>query len=160
MRELTKSILSFSWAMPLFGIKQVAEMALPRDMSHPFGAATQGFDAVTSAAKGQLGGGLWQGAFNAGDQAQRGMVDMMFGWMSLDALNPTNMMRMTAGVMQRSVQAAGRMMPGCGGCGGQAAGSSPGGGAKGPGSPAGGGSGPAPGQPPTTGWGPMPSKGP
>ncbi|HVT60566.1 MAG TPA: hypothetical protein VHR45_19490 [Thermoanaerobaculia bacterium] len=156
MRELTKSILSFSWALPLFGIKQMTEMAMPRDMSRPLGPPTQGFDAVTAAAKGQLGGGVWQEAFKAGDQLQRGAVDMMFGWLSLEALNPSNMMRMTSDVMQRSVQAAGRMMPGsggCGGCGGQGA-------APGQAGTQGGGSGqPGSGQQAPHGRGPMPPTG-
>jgi hypothetical protein len=122
MRELTKSLLSFSWALPLFGMKQMAAMALPQDMSRPFGPAEQGLDAVTMAARAQLGGGAWQQAYDEVDRLQRGLVDAMFGWLPQDALDPMSMMRKTSDVMQRSVQAAGRMMPGVGGCGGQAKG--------------------------------------
>ncbi len=108
MRELTKSMLSFSWALPLFGMKQMMDIAMPRDASRPFGRATDGFEAVTHAARGQLGS-TWDGAFRAGDQLQRGLVDLMFSFFSLDALNPNRMMQMTSDAMQRSMGAVGQM---------------------------------------------------
>ena len=108
MRELTKSMLSFSWALPLFGMKQMMEITLPRDASRPFGRATDSFEAVTQAARGQLGS-TWDSAFRAGDQLQRGMVDLMFSFFSLDALNPNRMMQMTSDAMQRSMGAIGQM---------------------------------------------------
>ncbi len=108
MRELTKSMLSFSWALPLFGMKQMMDMAAPRDPSRPFGRVTDSLEAVTRTAQGQLEG-AWNGAFRAGDQLQRGMVDLMFSFLSPEAWNPNRMMRMTSDVMQSSVNAAGQM---------------------------------------------------
>ena len=108
MRELTKSMLSFSWALPLFGMKQMMEITLPRDASRPFGRATDSFEAVTQAARGQLGS-TWDSAFRAGDQLQRGLVDLMFSFFSLDALNPNRMMQMSSDAMQRSMGAVGQM---------------------------------------------------
>jgi hypothetical protein len=108
MRELTKSMLSFSWALPLFGMKQMMDMAAPRDPSRPFGRVTDSFEAVTRTAQDQLGG-AWNSAFRAGDQLQRGMVDLMFSFLSPEAWNPNRMMRMSSDVMQSSVNAAGQM---------------------------------------------------
>jgi hypothetical protein len=115
MRELTKSMLSFSWAMPIFGMKQMMDIALPRDMSRPFGQATDSFNAVTDATQNQLGD-AWRSAFRAGDQLQRGMVDLMFGLFSFDAFNPNRLMQMTSGLMQSSMGALGQVAGGCG-CG-------------------------------------------
>jgi hypothetical protein len=108
MRDLTKSMLSFSWAMPLFGMKQMMSVAMPRDPSRPFGQVTESFEAVTRVATAQMED-AWKGAFQAGDQLQRGMVDLICGFFSLDALNPDRMMRQGADLVQRSMGAAGQM---------------------------------------------------
>ncbi|MEA2604559.1 MAG: hypothetical protein QOF89_5551 [Acidobacteriota bacterium] len=134
MRELTKSMLSFSWVMPLFGMKQMMDMAMPRDPSRPFGNVTDNFEAVTRAAQDQMGG-AWSSAFRAGDQIQRGMVDLMFSFFSPDAWNPNRMMRTTSDMMQRSMGAAGQMAGAWPGSGSGMCACAP---------------------PPATGWGPMP----
>jgi hypothetical protein len=108
MRELTKSMLSFSWAMPLYGMKQMLHVSLPSDMSRPFGKATDGFEAVTQAMKQQLGPTM-TGLFQAGDQVQRGLVDVMFSFLSPQAMDPNAWMRMTSNFMQRSMQSMGQM---------------------------------------------------
>jgi hypothetical protein len=74
MRDLTKSLMSFSWAMMLFGARQAqALLARPGGQSgDPAGA----FQAVTRAAEEQLTGPL-QELFRAGDTAQRGLVDIL-----------------------------------------------------------------------------------
>lgn len=91
MRELTKSMLSFSWAMPLYGMKQMLNMTFPRDMSRPFGEATDGFNSVTGAMREQLGSTM-QSMFDAGDQIQRSMVDVMFN-LGFGAFDPNTWMR-------------------------------------------------------------------
>jgi hypothetical protein len=70
IRDLTKSMLSFSWAMSLFGMNQLVNSLAPEK-------ATGAFNAVTRATEEQLGDML-KGAFRAGDQLQRGMVDLTF----------------------------------------------------------------------------------
>lgn len=102
MRELTKSMLSFSWAMPLYGMKQMLNMTFPRDMSRPFGEAADGFNAVTGSMREQLGSTL-RGMFDAGDQIQRGLVDAMFS-LGMGAFDPNAWMRMGSDAMQRSTQ--------------------------------------------------------
>lgn len=86
MRDLTKSMLSFSWVMPLFGFRQGMNVLMPEDWKKPFDRATAAFDAVTDAATEQLGDTL-KNAFDAGDRLQRGAVDMTFSIMTLGMMD-------------------------------------------------------------------------
>lgn len=78
MRDLTRSIASFSWAMSLFGVEQMANLLSPR-------RAADAFTAVARTAEGTLGPGL-RTAFQTGDRLQRAMVDLSF---SLVGLGPS-----------------------------------------------------------------------
>jgi len=75
MRDLTKSIASFSWAMSLFGMQQMAQMLRPGEMA-------ESLDSVTRATETQLGDML-KSAFRVGDQVQKGVVDITFSLLSL-----------------------------------------------------------------------------
>ncbi|HBL30317.1 MAG TPA: hypothetical protein DD490_26075 [Acidobacteria bacterium] len=78
MREITKSIASFSWAMSLFGARQLANLMRPSE-------AAESFDAVTRATEHHLGETL-RSAFQMGDRLQRGMVDIAFSMMGTTGL--------------------------------------------------------------------------
>jgi hypothetical protein len=78
MRNLTRSVASFSWAMSLFGVEQMANLISPRRAADAFGA-------VARSAQGVLGPGL-RSAFQTGDRLQRSMVDLSF---SLVGLGPS-----------------------------------------------------------------------
>ena len=71
MRELTKSVFSASWAMSLFGVQQMVNLADPARAARAFDsvaqAAATGFDGVTRA------------AYETGDRLQRQMVDATLG---------------------------------------------------------------------------------
>jgi hypothetical protein len=107
IRDLTKSMLSFSWAMSLFGAEQLTNMFIPQRPSQPNHRATTAFNAVTQATEEQLSG-VFKGVFRAGDQLQKGMVDLMFGMLSLEAFNPSQMMRMTSDMMRQTTGAVGQ----------------------------------------------------
>jgi hypothetical protein len=100
IRDLTKSIISFSWGMSLFGAKQVANLLMPEK-------TTAAFNAVTQATEEQLGDVL-RGAFRAGDQLQKGIVDMTFSFLTLEAFNPSQMMRMASDTMKQTTRAPGQ----------------------------------------------------
>ncbi len=85
MRELTKSMLRMSWALPLFGVRQLTHLMLPNEGNQ--GEATQALDAVSAAAQRELGGALG-GLYDTGDRLQRGVVDVVFGVMFLDYFDP------------------------------------------------------------------------
>src|SRR4030095_4283779 len=107
IRDLTKSMLSFSWAMSLFGIEQLTNTLIPQSPSQPNHRATTAFNAVTHAAEEQLSGML-KGVFKAGDQLQRGMVDLMLGFLSLEAANPSQIRRTTADIISQTTGASGQ----------------------------------------------------
>lgn len=100
MRELTKSIGSFSWAMSLFGVRQMANALRPS-------RATESFDSVTGATEGELGD-LLRSAFQLGDRMQRGVVDMTLGMATMEMLDPRSWTR----TMSDMAGAAGRVMSG------------------------------------------------
>jgi len=76
VRELTKSVLSFTWSMSVFGLSQAANLLAPR-------RATSAFDDVTRRAEEQLGS-FTRSIFNTGDRLQRGLVDLTFSSLGLD----------------------------------------------------------------------------
>lgn len=156
MRDLTKSILSFSWAMSLFGLRQMGAILSPGT------GTTSAFNAVTRSTESQLGSML-RSTFRAGDNLQRGMVDMMFGMLTLGAWDPNQMMRMGTDMMQRSAQAgAGAMQSSAQAVGQatQAAAASAGmAGMPGMGGMGGGWAQPTGSAQASAGWGPMPSTG-
>jgi hypothetical protein len=75
MREFTKSMTSYTWAMSLFGLQQMINVFRPSK-------ATQSFNNVTKATEGEFGDAL-KATFRAGDNVQRGLVDVTFGVLTL-----------------------------------------------------------------------------
>lgn len=75
MRELTKSMTSYTWAMSLFGLQQMINVFRP-------GKATESFNNVTKATEDQFGDAL-KATFLAGDNLQKGFVDVTFGVLTL-----------------------------------------------------------------------------
>ena len=75
MREFTKSMTSYTWAMSLFGLQQMVNVFRPAK-------ATQAFINVTKATEDQFGEAL-RATFRAGDNLQKGLVDVTFGLLTL-----------------------------------------------------------------------------
>lgn len=78
MRDLSKSMLSFTWALSLLGMRQAVGL-----FSGAPGTARM-LDPITETAVGQLDESM-KGIFRSGDNIQSKTVDMMFG-----ILNPAN----------------------------------------------------------------------
>ena len=97
MREFTKSILSFSWAMSLFGVQQTTNLLSPAK-------AAKAFDSVTEATQGQFTDVL-KTTFNTGDKLQRSALDMTLGMFTGEALNPNKWMRMASDAAKQSADA-------------------------------------------------------
>src|SRR5713101_24063 len=97
MREFTKSIFSFSWAMSLFGVQQTTNLLSPAK-------AAKAFDAVTEATEGQFTDVL-KASFDAGDKLQRNAVDLTLGMFSGEALNPNKWIRMASDAAKQSAEA-------------------------------------------------------
>jgi len=75
MREFTKSMTSYTWAMSLFGFQQMVNVFRP-------GKATDSFNNVTKATQDEFGDAL-KATFRAGDNLQKAMVDVTFGVLTL-----------------------------------------------------------------------------
>lgn len=97
MREFTKSIFSFSWAMSLFGVQQTTNLLSPAK-------AAKAFDSVTEATQGQFTDVL-KTTFNAGDKLQQNALDMTLGMFTGEALNPNKWMRMASDAAKQSADA-------------------------------------------------------
>src|SRR6185436_6840677 len=108
MRELAKSLSSFSWALSLFGAQQM--LRLLRD---PLAGGTsgRGLEPVTRAAQGSLDG-TFQRTFAAGDQVQRSALDLAFSLASPDAWEPSRLAALSSRALQQSTAALRRLLPG------------------------------------------------
>jgi hypothetical protein len=79
MGEFTKSMTSYTWAMSLFGLQQMINVFRPAK-------ATESFNNVTKATEEQFGDAL-KATFRAGDNLQKGFVDVTFGVLTLGMFN-------------------------------------------------------------------------
>jgi hypothetical protein len=148
MRDLTKSMMSYGWAMSVFGVQQMVNLMFPS--TDAWGKATKSFNDVTQATADTLDSTL-KATFRVGDNVQSGLVDMMFGGFMSAGLDPSRWARMGSEAAQQmgdlgrqAAQAAAGFTQGAGGpmaSGGTAASA---------GGPAG------PSTPTSSGWGPMP----
>ena len=84
------------------------------------GPAASSFQAVTRATEEQLGSSFLS-LFRAGDNFQRGAVDLFFSLVRFDLLNPnraarlgSDLLQQTAGAAAQTVQAAAQAAPGWG----------------------------------------------
>ncbi len=130
MRELARSFSSFSWALSLLGVQQALEF-VRGPLGAGQGSPAPGLGRVTRVAEGQLGATL-RTAFEAGARVQSSAIDLAFGVMTLEALDPNRFVALSSDLARQSTTALRSLIPG--------------------GEPAAGGSGC--GQP--CGWGPMP----
>lgn len=108
MREFTKSTLSFSWAMSLFGLKQMADvLSMQRD--RPMEEATSAFDTATQA-MGRQFDTMFQGIFQAGDELQRELVDTMLGSFTEEGFKPDAAIKAPVDMLQRGAEGLGGLV--------------------------------------------------
>jgi hypothetical protein len=90
MLELTKSAISYSWAMSLFGAQQLASSLAPGDLRDPTRRVNAAIYPVTQAVEAELGDSdLIFGAFVLGNDAQRALVDFAFDSLTLRVFSPS-----------------------------------------------------------------------
>ena len=107
MRELTKSMMSCTWALSVFGAQQLLNLFAPGQGLDQTGKCGQSFDKVTDATAKTFDGPLMQ-AFRAGDSMQRGLVDIMFGGFAAGGCDPNRWMRMGSDAVRQATDAANR----------------------------------------------------
>ena len=74
MRDLTKSMMTFPWAISLFGVQQAANLMTPS--KDRMAGAAGAFDAVSQAAEQRLDGWVKQ-TYKMGNAVQQGAIDLM-----------------------------------------------------------------------------------
>jgi hypothetical protein len=109
--ECTKSMLACLWALSLFGAEQLVKILSLDEAGPARRQAATAFAAVTHATETQFG--EWsRETFQTGDQLQRGMVDVMFRLVTLEAFTPRHMTKMTFEVMQQAAEVVKFLIPG------------------------------------------------
>jgi len=101
MRELAKSAFSYTWAMSVFGVQQVANVLAPSNCRQPERRANAAFFSVKQAAETQFEDVIFA-AFQVGDELQRGLTDIFFDTATLRAFNPSYISRLTSAAIKQS----------------------------------------------------------
>jgi len=101
MRELTESAVRYTWAMSLFGVQQAANMLMPSSFRQPTRKVNSALFSVKQAAEIQFGD-LVFGAFEIGDEVQRGLTDFFFDTLTLRSLNPRYISALSSAVVNQS----------------------------------------------------------
>ena len=101
MRELTKSTLSYTWAMSLFGVQQAANLLAPRNWRQPGREANSAFFSVKQAAENEFGD-IAFGAFLLGDELGRGLTNLFFDALTLRAFDPGYVSNLTSEIAAQS----------------------------------------------------------
>ncbi|MFL6263783.1 MAG: hypothetical protein ACJ76Y_29160 [Thermoanaerobaculia bacterium] len=112
MREIAKSLTSFSWAVSLLGAQQLVNL-VQRPTPGSGAPSSTGLDDVTRETGRQLDGYL-RDVFEAGDQVQRSAIDLAYGVFTLEALSPNRLAALSADVVRQSTSALSRLLPGGG----------------------------------------------
>src|ERR1041385_4443092 len=93
MLELTKSAVSYSWAMSLFGVQQVLNLLAPEQSCASGCKVNSAFYKVTQATENQFSD-VVLGGFQIGDDLQRGLTDLVFDAVTLRSFNSANLSRL------------------------------------------------------------------
>lgn len=104
MRDFTKSMLRFSWAMTLFGTQQMFDLARSQGDSEQLNSSKEAFDQVTQATVDEMEN-ITKSAFQIGDGLQRSMVDLMFGMASCGSSGEGSLDRMMTDIGRQSASA-------------------------------------------------------
>jgi hypothetical protein len=92
IRDLTEAMFRFSWAMSLFGVKQMTSMMMPSGTNPPLSEVTESLNAVTEATEEQLGQ-VFKNAFKAGDTLQKSVTDLSMKWASMESFDTNQILR-------------------------------------------------------------------
>jgi hypothetical protein len=91
MRELAKSMVGFSWAVGLFGVQQMAKAM--GTAAEPHDVTMAQLDEVARCAQRHLNSEYAQ-QFEAGDQWQRRLIDVLFDAAAMRSIEPGKMASM------------------------------------------------------------------
>ena len=101
MRELAESAARYTWAMSLFGVQQAANVLTLSNCPPSARKANAAFFSVTQAAENEFDD-LVFAAYQIGDEVQRGLTDIFFDTVTLQAFNPNYISTLTSAVVEQS----------------------------------------------------------
>lgn len=101
MLELTKSAISYSWAMSLFGAQQVANLLTPQARCDPTLKVKTALYRNAQATANQFSDVIL-GGFQIGDGVQRCLTDLAFDALTLRTFNPGYISRITSDIAEQS----------------------------------------------------------
>ena len=101
MRELAKSAARYTWAMSLFGVQQAANVLTLSNGRQPTRKANAAFFSVTQATENEFDD-LVFAAYQVGDEVQRGLTEIAFDTVTLQAFNPSYISSLTSAVVEQS----------------------------------------------------------
>jgi hypothetical protein len=110
MREFTKSMMSYTWALSVFSAQQVINLFAPGQGSEQTAKAKQAFDNITDATTGTFNQTL-KNMFGAGDKLQQGMVDVLLGGLSSGSLDPSRWIQMGNDAIKQVADLGRRSVP-------------------------------------------------
>src|ERR1041385_2799697 len=101
MRELAESAARYTWAMSIFGVQQAANVLTLSNCPPSARKANAAFFSVTQAAENEFDD-LVFAAYQIGDEVQRGLTDIFFDTVTLQAFNPNYISTLTSAVVEQS----------------------------------------------------------
>jgi len=104
MRNLTKSLLRFSWSMSLFGLEQMGNLIGRRGEGNRRDRIQDDFDRVSSAAEERFGERA-KTVYESGDRLQSEVVDAVFDVFEPENRSAKNAVDRMADVVERSAEA-------------------------------------------------------
>ena len=104
MRDLTKSLFSFSWTMSLLGLEQLTNLLSEERSGNRRERMAKAFDAVTDATVEQLGERT-SSLYESGDKLQRETIDLMFDLSRPDELKPKKVVDRAADLVESTADA-------------------------------------------------------
>lgn len=105
MRDLTASLLGYSWAITLFGAEQAARLLAAPVSRRQSAAAADAFEAVAWHTQAGFSPSL-QEAFQAGDSLQRDAVDLSFDALPRNPLSPGDWLGSGGEMLERTWETA------------------------------------------------------
>ncbi len=105
MRELVKTMVGFSLAVPLFGIEQMRHAVKKKEDRNDSreGWIQDGLVTVTGAAEQRLGERTHR-LFDAGDRFQREIIDLFFDTFKFEDLKPKRLAEVAANAAEKSAE--------------------------------------------------------
>lgn len=106
MRELTKSMMRFSWAMGVFGMDQLSTLISKDedDEESQETKVTTSFDEVSDTTGSRMSSRA-KNLYESGEKFQTEMVDLVFDFFSADSWSPREVLNRAADMAESSAEA-------------------------------------------------------